>query len=151
MLEACGLAVPAEAHGRSLLPLWRGETDAHRDRVYLEYADNAEAAVRTAGWKLVYCAGTRLRRDGYAAPGDPRPWVRLYDPAADPGEVVNRAGRPDVAGVEEELLTDLANHVRRVDRRPAPAGADPRAVLDALLGPPDADPLAEFLRRRAGD
>ena len=151
VLEACGLPVPPDSHGRSLLPLWRGEVDAHRDRVYLDYADNAEAGVRTDRWKLVYCAGTRLRRDGYAAPGDPRPWVRLYDLAADPGEVENLAGRPDVAGVEEELLSDLADHVRRTDRRPVPAGGDSRAVLDALLGPPDADPLAEFLRRRGGD
>jgi choline-sulfatase len=151
VLVACGLPVPLELHGRSLLPLWQGEADTHRNRVYLDYADNAEAGVRTDRWKLVYCAGTRLWRDGYAAPGDPRPWVRLYDLAADPGEVVNLAGLPAVAGVGEELLTDLADHVRRTDRRPVPAGDDPLAVLGALLGPPDADPLAEFLRRRGGD
>lgn len=146
VLEACGLPVPPGTHGRSLLPLWRGEADAHRDRVYLEYADNAEAGVRTDRWKLVYCAGTRRRRDGYAAAGDPRAWVRLYDLAADPGEVTNLSGCREVAAVEGELLADLAAHVRRTDRRAVPADAPPRAVLDRFLGPPEEHSVAAWRR-----
>ena len=149
VLEACGLPVPPEMHGRSLLPLLKGETEEHRDRVYIEYADNAEAAVRTDRWKLIYCAGTRRRRDGYARPDDPQPWVKLFDLPADPGETANLAGRPEVAEIEAELLADLAGHILRTSRRPiyAPPDPDPRWVLDRNLDPRD-ETLRDYLRKK---
>ncbi len=107
VLEACELPVPPESHGRSLLPLWRGETDAHRDRVYPEYADNAEAGVRTERWEIVYCAGTRRRRDGYSASGDPRGSGCTTWPPTRARWRTCRAAR-GWRGVEAELLTDLA-------------------------------------------
>ena len=129
VLEACGLAVPPEMQARTLLPLLRGKTKSHRDRAFIEYADNAEAAVRTDRWKLIYCTGMRQRRDGYARTVDLYPWMKLFDLHADPGELVNLAGRPDVAAVEAKLLASLAEHVSRTTRgNPRPVGSgDPRA------------------------
>jgi len=149
LLEACGLPVPSEMQARSLLPLLRGETDTHRDRVFLEYADNAEAGVRTDRWKLIYCAGTRRRRDGYAAPDDPQPWVKLFDLHADPHELVNRSGRAECAAVEDELLAALAEHVRRTARWECGPVRDPRAFLNENLNPRDVG-LREYLFRKAG-
>ncbi len=151
VLEACGLPVPPEMQARTLLPLLRGETDAHRDRVFVEYADNAEAAVRTDRWKLIYCAGTRRRRDGYARAEGPQPYAKLFDLRADPDELVNLAGRAEHADVEEELLRALAEHLVRTARfgAPAPAGADPRWVLDHNLDPRD-ESLRDYIRRKAG-
>jgi choline-sulfatase len=149
LLEACELPVPSEMQARSLLPLLRGETDTHRDRVFLEYADNAEAGVRTDRWKLIYCAGTRRRRDGYAAPDDPKPWVKLFDMHADPHELVNLSGRAECAAVEDELLAALAEHVRRTARWECGPVRDPRAFLDANLNPRDVG-LREYLLRKAG-
>jgi choline-sulfatase len=150
VLDACGLPVPSEMHGRSLLPLLAGKTDAHRDRVFVEYADNAEAAVRTDRWKLIYCAGTRVRHDGYAGSDQPPgPWVKLFDLHADPDESTNLAGRPDVAAVEAELFAALADHVLRTTRRPvwAPPDPDPQWVLERNLDPRD-DDLFTYLRRK---
>jgi choline-sulfatase len=149
LLEACGLPVPSEMQARSLLPLLRGETDTHRDRVFLEYADNTEAGVRTDRWKLIYCAGTRRRRDGYAAPDDPQPWVKLFDLHADPHELVNRSGRAECAAVEDELLAALAEHVRRTARWECGPVRDPRAFLNENLNPRDVG-LREYLFRKAG-
>lgn len=149
VLEACGMEVPPEMQARTLLPLLRGETNSHRDRVFVEYADNAEAGVRTDRWKLVYCAGTRRRRDGYARSDDPRPWLKLFDLHADPGERVNLAGRADVAEIEAELLRSLADHVARTARGGRPLGTDdPRDVLDLHLDPRDVG-LREYLLLKA--
>ena len=58
VLELCGVDVPANVQGRSLAPLLRGEAECHRDHVISEYADNAEAMVRTDRWKLIHWRGT---------------------------------------------------------------------------------------------
>jgi choline-sulfatase len=130
VLEYCGEAPPAGLHGRSLLPLVRGETAVHREHVLVEYADNAEAAVRTARWKLIYGSGRRRRGDGYATgavpplaevlggQGPPTWSMELYDLADDPEEAVNLAGRPEHAAVREELLARQVAHVRATARFP---------------------------------
>jgi len=150
VLEVCGLTVPPEMQARTLLPLLRGETSTHRDRVFIEYADNAEAAIRTDRWKLIYCAGTHRRRDGYARAEGPQPWMKLFDLHTDPDELVNLANRPETANVEAELLASLADHVLRTARRGvwAPPNADPRWVLDRNLDPRD-ESLGDYLRRKA--
>lgn len=148
VLEACGLKIPPEMQARTLLPLLRGETNTHRERVFIEYADNAEAGIRTDRWKLIYCAGTRLRKDGYARSDDPRAWLKLFDLYADPDELVNLAGRTEYAKVETELLAALAAHVVRTARAaPAPRGDAPRAALDLHLNPRDVS-LREYLLRK---
>jgi choline-sulfatase len=118
LLECCRVKIPENLHGRSLLPLLRGETNQHRDRVFVEYSDNAESAVRTPRWKLIYGAGGRHRRDGYFRPGSDLQRIELYDLAYDPDEVVNRANDPLCRDVLEELLQTLVDHVRRTIRYP---------------------------------
>jgi choline-sulfatase len=143
LLELCGVALPGNLHGRSLLPLLRGETTTHRERVFVEHADNAEAAVRTARWKLIYGAGTRQRRDGYLREGGPRRGVELYDLENDPEEAVNLASRPEFTSLVGELLDALADHVRRTARNPErlPATDDVFALLArGLLPAEDGNP-----------
>ena len=56
--------------------------------------------VRTDRWKLIYCAGNRSRRDGYALDGlPPGPTTRLYDLADDPGEMRDVARLPENRGL----------------------------------------------------
>lgn len=47
-----------------------------------------------------------------AAAGAKRPEFELYDLQADPGEMVNLAGRPETAGVQQELLDRLRAWMR---------------------------------------
>jgi choline-sulfatase len=119
LLELCGAATPVNVQGRSLLPLLRADTPTHREHVFIEYADNAEMAVRSRRWKLIYQANRRRRRDGYAREEMPAgPTLHLFDLEGDPGELNDVAGRPELRPVVEELLTLLVDHVRRTARRP---------------------------------
>jgi choline-sulfatase len=138
ILRLCGIEVPANVQDRSLVRLLRGETDRHRDHVAAEYADNAEATVRTDPWKLIYSAGNRRRRDGYdLGPSPPGRSICLYDLAEDPGEMIDVSGRAKHAAVVEDLLALLADHVRRTARDPdaIPETGDVHALLATCLTP----------------
>jgi choline-sulfatase len=151
ILELCGVPIPPNLHGRSLMSLLRGQTDIHRQRVFVEYADNEEAMIRTERWKLIYSTGARRRRDGYAldlpASG---PLVQLYDLDADPDETVNLAGLAEHANRVEELTNELAEHLVRTAREPGliPRSSDVRLTLAHCLRPRDMDVFA-YLRTAA--
>jgi arylsulfatase A-like enzyme len=138
ILEACGGPIPPNLHGRSLTPLLHGQTRTHRDHVVVEYADNEEAMIRTERWKLIYCTGRRVRRDGYALDKPlPRRWIRLYDLLVDPEETTNRAGEAAHASLIDDLLAQLVEHMRRTDRHleRVPDSRDPHVILEHCLPP----------------
>jgi choline-sulfatase len=117
LLGLCRVEIPRNVQGRSLVPLLRGDVLSHRDHVVVEYADNAEVMLRTDRWKLVYSAGNRRRRDGYALGAiPPGRSLCLYDLSYDPGETKNVAGCPENAAIVESLLSLVADHIRRTDR-----------------------------------
>lgn len=138
VLELCGMQVPSHVQGRSLTPLLGGVTQVHREHVISEYADNAEAMVRTGRWKLVHCAGNRRRRDGYAIdllpPGER---TRLYDLVEDPSEMTDVSGLAENRARVEHLLDVLASHMKRTARDPSqvPATGDARVTLAHCLPP----------------
>jgi choline-sulfatase len=142
ILELCGVAVPANLHGRSLTALLRGQTAAHREWVTAEYADNEEAMIRTDRWKLIYSTGARRRRDGYALdPPAAEPLVRLYDLENDPEETTNLADHTEYAGRVEQLINQLADHLVHTAREPRliPKSQDIRLILAHCLSPRDID------------
>ncbi len=104
LLEAGGAPVPAGLHGRSLLPLLRGERVPWREEFLVEYFSDTVfprivamgyQAVRTERWKLIHY----LELEGMD---------ELYDLQADPAELRNRIGEPGagatVAGLRARLL-----------------------------------------------
>jgi len=102
-LAAAGVEVPAEMHGRSLLPLLRGEASTDwRDEVYYEYFERGIHAVerhrgvRTARHKLIHFH-------------DLDQW-ELYDLEADPDELHNLYGQEGL----EELAEELAGRLGRL-------------------------------------
>lgn len=140
ILELAGAPIAAPVQGRSLASLLSGATDQHRDHVISEYADNAEAMVRTDRWKLIYSAGNRYRRDGYApGPARPGPSTRLYDLDADPAETRDVAADPRNAPVVADLLGRLVDHLRATDRYPEtlPITGGIAPILDQCLLPDD--------------
>jgi arylsulfatase A-like enzyme len=102
-LEAAGLPVPGDMHGRSWLPLFRGEAQAGRDRAFIGRERHAHVregnlsypmrAVRTADWLYI----RNLRPDRWPA-GDPE-LVRSVGPFGDidggPAKDVLLNGRTD--------------------------------------------------------
>ncbi|HBH54064.1 MAG TPA: hypothetical protein DDY91_19435 [Planctomycetaceae bacterium] len=156
ILELCGLPIPDNLDGRSLNPLIEGlrhgTTLAHRDRVFVEYADHAEGMIRTDRWKLIYSAGNRIRQDGYAVESMiGKESLQLFDLHADPDELENRAIDPGCRGIVTELLDELTDHLLRTERFPdqIPRTGSQREVLASCLLPTEVrDPLNN--RRTAG-
>ncbi len=138
LLDLCGVEIPANVQGRSLMPLLSGATERHRDHVIAEYADNAEAMIRTERWKLIYSAGNRWRRDGYTTRDDRMTRsLRLYDLENDAEEMVDVSDRAENAALIKELLAGLVDHMRRTarDRAKLPDSTDPHVVLASCLPP----------------
>jgi arylsulfatase A-like enzyme/multidrug efflux pump subunit AcrA (membrane-fusion protein) len=120
ILEAMGLPAADGIDGRSLFPVMRGETGAHRDAVMLSEATwQASRAVRTPEWKYIkFLQSTIYGRDG----------VELYDVVNDPTEQHNVAA--DHPEVVDELGARLTHWVSaQLGGRPDPM----LSVLDAGL------------------
>ncbi|MBL8730414.1 MAG: DUF4976 domain-containing protein, partial [Planctomycetes bacterium] len=103
LLDLAGVAIPADVHGRSLLPLLAGTPPAAwRDAVYYHYYEShavhmvpAHYGVRTERYKLVH-----YYEPGLAA------W-ELFDLATDPHELHSVADDPDHAEVRAALTARL--------------------------------------------
>ena len=120
VLEVIGLDPAVGVDGRSLMPLVRGETTAHRDVVMLSEATwQACRGVRTDEWKLVkYLQSTIYGRDG----------VELYDLAEDPSEQFN------VADQHPEVVEDMSARLQHWVSAQLAGRPDPMlSVIDAGL------------------
>jgi N-acetylglucosamine-6-sulfatase len=104
LLALCGAPVPAEVHGRSLVPLLRGETPAWREDFLIEHSSDkvfrrmermGYRAVRTRPWKYIQYAELQGMDE-------------LYDLAADPYEVANRIDDPRARPALDEMKARLA-------------------------------------------
>jgi arylsulfatase A-like enzyme len=142
LLEVLGAEPFAVNHGRSLANYLRTGSDPNpRQSIFSEYLENEEACVRTERWKLIHCAGRRLRRDGYLTDNPlPGRYVELYDQQADPQEFNN------VAGEHPEIVQQLSDEMLRIfrtthpDAPGEPHGLSPEDAIDWYLRPRDAKP-----------
>jgi N-sulfoglucosamine sulfohydrolase len=150
VLEAIGLPVPNDLHGRSFWPLLQGRPYQPNREIFTEKTFHTAyeplRAIRTQNHKLILNLEVGLRFD---VPGDvcqspiyplildrlvgERPTLELYDLNEDPEEQVNLAGRPEVTEVEQALLGRLRQWMAETD--------DP-----LLLGPP-ASPFYQASRK----
>jgi choline-sulfatase len=133
ILEICGVAKPGNLQGQSLTALLREQTTSHRERVFVEYAGNEEAMIRTDRWKLIYSTGSCQRTDGYSlGPPSGEPSIQLYDLESDPEEMINLC---EETGRVEQLTRELADHLVRTDRNPRaiPKTADVKRILAHCL------------------
>ncbi|WP_314174791.1 sulfatase-like hydrolase/transferase [Streptomyces winkii] len=126
LLDAAGLAVPAEMQGRSLLPLLRGEDTGWPDEVLIQISESEVGrAVRTHRWKYgVVAPGA----DAWQVPAaDHYVETYLYDLRADPDELVNRVGDPACAAARRALgdrLTERLAQAGEASPSIAPAAED---------------------------
>ena len=125
VLDLLGVEPQIEMHGRSLLPLITGETDAHRDHVvstgmYLLDDDDLwksiEVSARTEQWRLRRRAplGRDYPTHGLELSGlweviarlyENEPEYELYETASDPDELTDvAADHPDVVAELDALL-----------------------------------------------
>ncbi len=102
LLDLAGAAIPAGSHGRSLVPLLRGEAIPWREAMLAEYLREERypqtpswQAVRTGRWKLIHY--TELEG-----------MDELYDLRADPHELRNVIREPGARSAFEALEAELA-------------------------------------------
>jgi uncharacterized sulfatase len=136
LLEAVGGTPPADMSGRSFMPVLRGETSHHRDKVFFTHSGDGNMnrypirAVRTDRWK----------------------YIRNLDPSAEFHSHINKAKASD--GIEywetwvEKAKTDpaAATWVRWYHTRPAEElydlTTDPHEVTNLAAEPAHAELLA---------
>jgi arylsulfatase A-like enzyme len=124
LLEAVGLPVPTNLHGKSFWPLLQGRPYEANQEIFAEKSYHTAyepmRAIRTQRHKLIVNFEVGLKFD---VPGDicqspiypliidrlvgERDHIELYDLENDPAETVNLASRPEVAGLEQTLLNRL--------------------------------------------
>ena len=130
-LDVAGLPVPAEMQGRSLLPLFKGQTPADwRKSFYYEYYEypvphhvRPHYGVVTDRYKLVR----------FYTP-DVNYW-ELFDRAKDPNEVKDVAGDPAYATTVEELKREVSR-LRAELKVPAEPPQSAYGNPPAPFGPP---------------
>lgn len=118
-LEAAGLPVPAEAQGKSLVPVLKGQTPADwRKSFYYHYyeypgphAVRRHYGVVTDRYKLVR----------FYEPGSD--YWELFDTKADPKELTSVYGKPEYAAAQKELEAELAR-LRKELKVPDPDPAE---------------------------
>ena len=91
LLDACGIPVPEQFAGRSLVPLVNRQTQDWPGDVFVQISESQVGrAIRTQRWK--YCVVAR-DKSGWAEPGsDCYTEDALYDLLADPYELNNLIG-----------------------------------------------------------
>ena len=135
LLDACGLPVPPDMMGRSLLPLTRGDRQGWPEDVFVQISeDGVGRAVRTRRWKY------SIRAAPGAAHGnrDADRYVEdcLYDLQADPHELNNIVGKASHAEVASVMRERLLRHMRRAgEAEPEIDLAPPTPAGQATLRP----------------
>ncbi len=101
MLDAAGVQIPEDMQGRSLVPLFRGDTTNWRDALYYHYyeypgihAVKRHYGIRTDRYKLIHFYH------------DIDEW-ELYDLEKDPAEMHNVIDDPGYSQVKKDLKQDL--------------------------------------------
>jgi N-acetylglucosamine-6-sulfatase len=103
LLEAARAPVPPGLHGRSLVPLLRGEGVAWRDAFVIEhFSDNVLPRTRGMGYRAL-----RTERFKYIRYVDLQGMDELYDLESDPYELRNRIDDPRSRPVLDDLKRQL--------------------------------------------
>jgi N-acetylglucosamine-6-sulfatase len=102
LLDVAGVAIPADFHGRSLVPLLRGEAIPWREAMLAEYVQE-ERYPQTPSWQAVRTGRWKLIRYTELEGMD-----ELYDLRADPHELRNLIREPDARSALEALEAELA-------------------------------------------
>ncbi len=113
LLDAAGIAIPAEMQGRSLLPRLRDVSASWRDEIFVQISEDQTArALRTRQWK--YCVAVQGADADTSRQHASWPTYceeSLYDLQADPHELTNLAGLASHAGIAAELRARLLQRI----------------------------------------
>ncbi len=136
LLDAAGLSVPKDMHGRSMVPLATKTSTEWPDEVYIQISESQVGrAVRTKRWKYAVVAPDKHGWEDSCS--DSYEEAFLYDLQADPYELTNLIGlesHQEVAAVMRERLL----------RRMVAAGEEPARIIPAKLIPSGQRKVSEW-------
>jgi arylsulfatase A-like enzyme len=112
--DYAGVALPDDAHGRSLRPLIEGDGTAGRDFAYSEWELRASRCGVDLALRTVRTQRHKLTLETNSGAGE------LYDLADDPTEMDNRFDDPAMARVRRELSDMIASRPDDVRKAPLP-------------------------------
>lgn len=116
-LDYAGAPIPDDMQGRSLRPIFEGETpDDWRESMYYRYWMHlshhhvpAHYGIRTHRYKLIYYYGEALGTSGSVNQSTEPEW-ELFDLEKDPSEMCSVYDDPEYADVVKELTAELYRH-----------------------------------------
>ena len=94
LCQLCGLPIPKEAEGRSLVPLLNDPKAKWDEPAYTIWSEDG---------KTIHGVGVRTEKWRYAEFSDGNAGAMLFDETADPQELKNLADDPKYASVVAEL------------------------------------------------
>ncbi|MDD4849327.1 MAG: sulfatase-like hydrolase/transferase [Gemmiger sp.] len=114
LLDACGIAVPPEMQGNSLMPLLRRQPGAWPQTAFVQISEaEVGRAIRTQRWKYAVAAPDK---DPIADPdSDHYRETALYDLEEDPYELDNLVGLPSHRGVSDVLKAKLLARIAEIE------------------------------------
>ena len=119
ILGLAGAPVPSPIDGRSLAPIWRGETDSVREALFLSFTDSMRA-VRYDRWKLIVYPQVNH--------------LQLFNLDLDPNEIVNLADDPAQADRIARLTVLLEEWQEQLGDDQALSSEDPGPLEIDLTG-----------------
>ena len=111
--------MPSPIDGRSLAPIWRGETDSVREALFLSFTDSMRA-VRYDHWKLIVYPQVNH--------------LQLFNLDLDPNEIVNLADDPAQADRIAQLKVLLEEWQEHLGDDQALSSEDPGPLEIDLTG-----------------
>ncbi len=115
LLEAAGIPAPASMQGRSTLPLASGKPMEWRNEVFFQMSEYwVGRGLRTPQWTFVSVAPRDEENFKPAPHAAAYSTFQLYDNEADPHQLVNLAGRKEVASIEPEVRARLRSRMEEV-------------------------------------
>ncbi len=142
LLDAMGVKAPSTISGRSAMPLVNlGEgKDSWRNEAFIQISESMVGrAIRTSRW--TYCVADRSAPNGTTVAGSMNyDEYQMYDLFADPNQLLNLAGRQDVATIVhpegDSTLAEIATDLReRLIARMIEAGEAAPQITPARLYP----------------
>lgn len=113
LIDAAGLAVPAEMAGRSILPVVRDARSAWRDDVFVQISETETGrALRTHRWKY----GVTSEYDEDLPRSDVYREAYLYDLDSDPYEMVNLVGMDAFRATADDLKARLLRWIAEIEQ-----------------------------------
>ncbi len=116
LLDACGIDVPDEMEGKSILPLLQGDNADWPEEAFVQICDDEVGrAVRTGRWKYCVMAGKKSNEIGTDFANQTYTETYLYDLQSDPYELRNLIDLKGFTPVRDRMRQRLINRMKEIE------------------------------------